>query len=67
MAAAILLADDEARRIATEFVQLPPMTAKNAATPSMRSSPNEHYEMKPHRSAADPRGRYDSALIIFRE
>ena len=28
---------------------------------------NEHYEITPHRSAIDPKGRYDSAVITFRE
>jgi hypothetical protein len=52
----------------------PPMTAKNAATPFMRSLPkryneqqNEHYEITPHRNAIDQKSRYDSAVITFRE
>jgi hypothetical protein len=36
-------------------------------TEAIERAPNEHYEMKPHRSATDPKGRYDSAMIIFRE
>jgi hypothetical protein len=36
-------------------------------TEAIERAQNEHYEMKPHRSATDPKGRYDSAVIIFRE
>jgi hypothetical protein len=28
---------------------------------------SEHYEITPHRSAIDPKGRYDSAVITLRQ
>jgi hypothetical protein len=36
-------------------------------TEAIERAPNEHYELKPHRSATDPKGRYDFAVIMFRE